>query len=153
MKKISAVYKITNTITDDFYIGSSKNVYRRWAEHKCPSTWKRCLNNPMYQDMQEYGVYAFQFDIIIRLDDDYMLKSTEQELIEYLKPTYNDRMAKGWDVERYKEPRRKAIKKYYDRLCSYNGETLTLNALRIRFIKAGIEHPTVEATKYLIEEK
>ena len=33
--KTSAVYKITNTITGDFYIGSSKDVKRRWAVHKC----------------------------------------------------------------------------------------------------------------------
>lgn len=26
MNKISAVYKITNTVTGDFYIGSSKNA-------------------------------------------------------------------------------------------------------------------------------
>lgn len=34
MNKISAVYKITNTITNDFYIGSSKNVKVRWIDHK-----------------------------------------------------------------------------------------------------------------------
>ena len=33
MNKISAVYKITNTITGDFYIGSSKNVKKRWTNH------------------------------------------------------------------------------------------------------------------------
>lgn len=27
------VYKITNSITNEFYIGSSKNVQRRWREH------------------------------------------------------------------------------------------------------------------------
>ena len=32
-EKISGVYKITNTITGDFYIGSSKNVKKRWVEH------------------------------------------------------------------------------------------------------------------------
>ena len=34
--KISAVYRITNTVTGDFYIGSSKNVKLRWAQHKFP---------------------------------------------------------------------------------------------------------------------
>ena len=38
--KISAVYKITNTVTGDFYIGSSKDVKQRWKEHKWPSKWK-----------------------------------------------------------------------------------------------------------------
>ena len=52
--KISAVYKITNTITGDFYVGSSKDVKRRWREHKSPSSWKKCPNNPMYLDFQKY---------------------------------------------------------------------------------------------------
>lgn len=37
MNKISAVYKIVNKVTGDFYIGSSKDVKRRWIQHKCPS--------------------------------------------------------------------------------------------------------------------
>ena len=41
MKKIIGVYRIINTVTGDFYIGSSKNIKQRWAEHKCDSTWKR----------------------------------------------------------------------------------------------------------------
>ena len=32
-EKIIGVYKITNTITGDFYIGSSKDVKRRWKVH------------------------------------------------------------------------------------------------------------------------
>ena len=40
MNKISAVYRIVNTVTNDFYIGSSKNVKKRWQSHKNPSNWK-----------------------------------------------------------------------------------------------------------------
>lgn len=59
MEKISGVYKITNTVTNDFYIGSSKDVNKRGANHKCPSTWKKCPNNPMYLDMKKYGIDKF----------------------------------------------------------------------------------------------
>ena len=52
MEKISAVYKITNKITGDFYIGSSKDVKIRWAHHKCKSTWK---NNPNKQNVFGYA--------------------------------------------------------------------------------------------------
>lgn len=41
MKKISAVYKIVNTVTGDFYVGSSKDVKLRWSSHREPSRWKR----------------------------------------------------------------------------------------------------------------
>ena len=102
MKKISAVYKITNTITGDFYIGSSKNVKKRWTTHKCPSIWNKCPNNPMYLDMQKYGVDKFIFEILTEVEAD-KLKELEQQFIETLKPTYNSRNANGWDFERYKE--------------------------------------------------
>ena len=50
--RVSGVYKITNTITGDFYIGSSKDVKNRWACHKCKSKWKRYTNNPLYKDLE-----------------------------------------------------------------------------------------------------
>ena len=172
-EKICAVYKITNTITGDFYIGSSNDVKHRLACHKCPSRWKKYPNNPMYQDIQKYGVDKFVFQVIAEAEPN-SLKEKEQEFIETLKPTYNQMNAKGLNVERqkeyektekYKESCRKANRKYYkshreslkkankkydNQLCCYNGETLTLCALAARLRKAGIPHSTTEAKKYLI---
>lgn len=101
-EKISAVYKIVNTVTGDSYIGSSKNVDFRWVCHRLPSTWENQPNNKMYQDMKKHGVDKFRFQILAPVMPEY-LKQVEQELIEMLKPTYNDRNAYGDDVERYKE--------------------------------------------------
>lgn len=150
MKKISAVYKITNTITGDFYIGSSIDVKNRWVTHKRQSTWRRCPNNPMYLDMQKYGVDKFVFEILEEVEPD-SLKKTEQQFIELLKPTYNNYNAKGLDIERRKEANRKANRKYYNQPCYYNGETLTLCALAYRFNKSGIEYSMIEAKKYLLK--
>ena len=164
--KISGVYKITNTITKDFYIGSSNNIKQRWANHKCPSTLKKCPNNPMYLDMQKYGTDKFEFQILEEVEID-SLKEKEQKFIETLKPTYNSIRANGWDIERhkeyvkeynkeyhkydkYKESHKKSNNKYNNQLCFYNGETLSLNALVLRFRRAGVEHPTIEAKKYLL---
>ena len=107
MEKISAVYKIVNTVTGDFYIGSSRDVKARWAAHKSPSRWKRYPNSQLYQDMKTYGVDKFRFQILAPVMPEY-LKQVEQELIKMLKPSYNDRNAKGLNVEREKE----TIKKY-----------------------------------------
>ena len=160
--KISAVYKIMNTVTGKFYIGSSKNVKQRWAVHKCPSTWKQCPNKQLYKDMQKYSVDKFEFDILCEVESE-RLKETEQKFIEMLKPTYNSNNANGWDIERYKEYQKEYqksdkckeyMKEYYkeynSQLCCYNGETLTLNALRQQFRKSGVEHPQIEAKKYLL---
>ena len=166
MAKICGIYKITNTITNDFYIGSSKNVKNRWADHKKPSIWNRCPNNPLYLDMKKFGVDKFVFQVIAEVEVE-QLKEIEQQFIEALKPTYNNRNANGLDIERYKEyqkeyqkeynksdkgkkSQRKASNKYNNQLCFYNGETLTLCALRTRFTRQGIPHPTLEAKKYLV---
>ena len=182
MNTISGVYRITNTITGDFYIGSSKDVKRRWAAHKWPSTWNEHPNNPMYQDMQKYGVDKFAFEIIEEVEVE-QLKEMEQQFIEQLKPTYNSNRADGWDVERrkkynkeyhktnkYKEYQKEYQKsdkrkeyrktnkykesqnKYQSQLCCFNGETLTLRALSSRFYRAGIPHPVIEAKKYLLKQ-
>ena len=173
---IIGIYKITNTITGDFYIGSSKDVKRRWVSHKLPSIWKECPNNPMYQDMRKYGVDKFVFEILAEVEPE-KLKETEQKFIETLKPTYNRNNAKGLNIEKRKkskkeyrktdkykeyqkeyqqsdkgkESQRKACNKYDNQLCFYNGEILTLAALASRFRRAGIEHYTQEAKKYLIK--
>ena len=153
--KISGIYKITNTITGDFYIGSSKDVKERLAHHKIPSTWNRCSNNPMYLDMQKYGVDKFEFQILEEIEAE-QLKEMEQQFIETLKPTYNNYRAKGWDTERYKESHKsdkykEHQKEYRNQLCCYNGETLTLSVLSKHFWSQGISNPTQEAKKYLIK--
>lgn len=178
MEKIIGVYKITNTVTGDFHIGSSKDIKLRWACHKCSSTWKNYPNNPMYLDMQKYGVDKFEFQVIAEAESD-SLKETEQQFIEKLEPTNNNYNAKGFDVERHKKSQKKAMKeyqksdkfkkyhkeyykeydkahkdelrKYQNQLCCYNGEVLKLYTLVMRFSRAGIEHPTLEAKKYIIE--
>ena len=164
MSKVNGVYKITNTATKDFYIGSSKDVKHRLACHKCQSTWKKCPNNPLYLDMQKYSVDKFEFDILCEVEPEH-LKETEQQFIETLKPTYNSNNANGLNIERfkkqqkeykrsdkYKESHKKANKEYYNQLCSYNGETLTLSALAARFYRAGVEHPVIEAKKYILKK-
>ena len=177
--KISAVYKITNTITGDFYIGSSNDVKRRCAEHKCPSRWKQCPNNQLYKDMQKYGLDKFVFEILEEVEIE-KLKEKEQQFIETLKPTYNNINANGLNVERKKESHKRALKTYRqahrdeylarmkdwhkanrikhldrmkayrNKLCLYEGEILTLNALSARFYRQGIAHAMLAAKNYLL---
>ena len=170
-EKIIGVYKITNTVTGDFYIGSSKNIKSRWRDHKKPSVWKNHPNNTMYIDMQKYGLDNFDFQILEEVEIE-SLKEAEQQFIEKLKPTYNQMNAKGLNVERYKkykeeyeksekrkkdkkeyeksEKRKKYKEEYNNQLCFYNGETITLTALKTRFYRAGVTHPVKEAKKYLV---
>ena len=109
MEKISGVYKITNNITGDFYIGSSCNIKYRWLSHKAPSTWIRCPNSRMYQDMAKYDLSNFKLDIIEETDN---LKEREQYWIEQLNPTYNNYRANGRDFERYRKVQKEYKKEY-----------------------------------------
>ena len=175
MNKVSGVYKITNTITGDFYIGSSQDIKKRWLCHKSPSRWKIYANNPLYLDFQKYGLENFKFEIV---EETCHLKEREQYFIDLLQPSYNNYRANGWDFERYKKRQkeylqstevkehykkyqqtekyknicRKSTKKYYSRLCLYEGKTISLGTLSNKFQKQGILHPTLEAKKYLLEE-
>lgn len=171
--KISAVYKIMNTVTGDCYVGSSKNVKNRWATHKCPSIWKAQPNNPLYLDMQKYGVDKFRFQILSPVIPEY-LKQVEQEFIEMLQPTYNNRNAKLRGVsyfipkhekhireawrratrtyrEKHREEQYAKNKNLFNMLCLFNGEIVKLNTLRARFRRNGVKNAFGEAKKYLIK--
>ena len=168
--KIAGSYKITNTISGELYIGSSKDIKRRWANHKSPSTQKHLPNSKLYQDMSEFGLDNFKFEVLEETTD---LREREQYYIEQLKPTYNDRYADGYNIKRRKKASRRRNKEWYkahrneklaynkaynkayykayhSRVCFYEGETLTLNALSKRLKRQGIPHSTLEAKKYLI---
>ena len=162
MNKISGVYKITNNITGDFYIGSSKNIKQRWTGHRSPSTWKNWPGIKLYKAMAQYGRDNFTIEVIEETTD---LHNREQYYIEQLKPSYNNNWAKGQDTKRYKETIRQGSKEWYkahrnekltknkanySRLCFYEGKTLTLNALSMRLYRQGIPHARLEARKYLI---
>ena len=153
--EISGVYKITNKITGESYIGSSKDVKRRWSCHKSSHNWRRFPGRLIYQAFQQYGLENFDFEIIEKTDD---LKNREQYFIDLLKPEYNiigatTRMTRKEYMKQYykSEKSRETQRKYLNRPCSYDGEILTLNALYHRFYREGIEHPIIEAKMYLIE--
>ena len=144
MNKISGIYKITNTITCEFYIGSSKDIKHRWENHKSPTCLRQHPNVRLYQDITKYGKDAFTFEII---EETITLHEREQYWMDELKPTYNIRHAND---AHYKTHRKEYWKENYDRLCQFEGETLKLSALMKRLKRKGIAHPTQEAKKYLI---
>lgn len=156
MSKIIGVYKITNTVTGDTYVGSSIDVHRRWLHHKSPSIWAN-KTNKMYVDMQTYGVDKFKFIMLFPVEEQY-LKQVEQEAIELFNPTYNRFRAKienpeSYQTDYYEEHKNQKLeyaKSLAHKMCNYNGETLTFGALKERFRRMNFEHPTLEAKKYLI---
>ena len=135
------------------YVGSSKNIYCRMRGHR--SNIKRGHNGTSSPNEQRQ-LYQFlqsnSFTVQFEITEDY--HTLEKQLIEKYKPIFNERIilfseeAKKQRLKSDKYKRRH--KKYVNKLCNYNGEIIKLNALAIRFYRAGIAHCWSEAGKYLI---
>ena len=97
MDIISGIYKITNIITGDFYIGSSKNIKRRWKDHRKITTRNKYNNYPLYRDMTIYGLDNFKFEVLKECENN-LLKKLEYEYFLKLKPKYN--ISKPFSYER-----------------------------------------------------
>lgn len=84
----SGIYKITNNITGDFYIGSAINLYNREAVHF--STLKNNKHHNIYlqRSFNKHGILNFTFEIICECLKEDLIK-LEQFYIDEYKPKYN----------------------------------------------------------------
>ncbi|MGN0406201.1 MAG: GIY-YIG nuclease family protein [Bariatricus sp.] len=79
------IYKITNKINGNEYIGKSVDIERRWGEHKTP---KANGNDRLHKEMQSIGTDNFEFEILEEcLPEELSLK--ELQYIKSLNPFYN----------------------------------------------------------------
>lgn len=64
-KTICGIYKITNQITKECYIGQSVDVSKRFKDHaKCGLDIDRPQGNKLYQSMLENGLWNFTFELL-----------------------------------------------------------------------------------------
>ena len=64
-KTIVGIYKITNQETKECYIGQSVDIAKRWKDHaKCGLDIDRPQGNKLYQNMIEYGLWNFTFELL-----------------------------------------------------------------------------------------
>ena len=62
---VMGIYKITNVITGECYIGQAVNVRERWAEHaKCGLGIDTPVGNKLYAAMLEYGLWSFSWELL-----------------------------------------------------------------------------------------
>ena len=65
LKTICGIYKITNQVTDECYIGQSIDVAKRWKDHaKCGLDIDRPQGNKLYKSMIEDGIWNFTFELL-----------------------------------------------------------------------------------------
>ena len=70
------IYKITNLLTDECYIGQSKDIERRLAEHKTQRM------SSIDRDIQNFGVDNFSFEVICECQEN-ELDDLENYYINY----------------------------------------------------------------------
>jgi group I intron endonuclease len=86
--KHGIVYKITNTLTGDFYIGSSTNLYKRYYTHVNHMKKGKMSCILLNRAAKKYGEENFSFEILVKCPPEYVLK-LEQWFISNLNPKYN----------------------------------------------------------------
>jgi group I intron endonuclease len=81
------VYKITNIVNDKCYIGSSKNIKKRWYEHK--RRLRKGIHHSQYlqKSFNKYGENNFVFEMLDYCEPDELLV-IEQQYFDEIKPEY-----------------------------------------------------------------
>lgn len=88
MERISGVYIIKCLVNNKMYVGSSKNIWRRWQTHWDKYEQAKTKNRAMYDDMNLYGKSQFIIGIIYEGTD---YKEMEKKVTLRLQPEYNIR--------------------------------------------------------------
>jgi group I intron endonuclease len=86
---IMEIYKITNEVTKDFYIGSAINFKNRKWSHICSLKKNKHKNQFIQNSWNKYGEDVFIFEIIETVDKKENLIVREQYWIDKLQPTFN----------------------------------------------------------------
>lgn len=119
---VSGVYKILCLVNGKFYIGSSRNIKKRWYNHWSEKERAKTNNQMMYDDMRKYGKENFRIYVIYEGED---YKHIEKVVIYNLKPEYNIRgktrkepRIKRWTskneyMRHYYATHKEYFKKYY----------------------------------------
>lgn len=81
------IYLINNNVNNKAYVGQSKDIEKRWSDHKCLGKTTSKSNSvankyPLYRAMRKYGVENFYLTILEEVEDYNQLDSIENKYIE-----------------------------------------------------------------------
>lgn len=85
------IYKITNTVNSNIYIGQTVNISKRWSDHKSSKK-----NHPLYNAMKKYGVENFKFEVLCEMEDQEEVNNLEINLIYKFDSTNRE---KGYNLD------------------------------------------------------
>lgn len=64
LSKSAGIYRVINSINGKFYIGSSKNLAKRWWEHRKFLRLGTHVNSHLQNSWNLYGELAFKFEVL-----------------------------------------------------------------------------------------
>ena len=84
------IYKITNLINNHCYVGQSRNINKRWTNHKSAAYNPAAAeyDYPLYRAMRKYGIDQFLFEVLEECSVA-ELNQKERFWIQQLTPIYN----------------------------------------------------------------
>ncbi len=85
----SGIYRIANIVTDEFYIGQSDDIVRRWNGHLCRLGQNRHHNWPLQKSYNEHGLIAFRLDVVEVCHIEKLIER-ERHWIKELRPQFNN---------------------------------------------------------------
>lgn len=140
----TGIYKITNTKTNMFYIGSSYNIPRRWREHRNRLNSDTHDNQHLQNAWNKYGETNFKFEIIELVKDRDKLIEREQDWIDktqcYKRDVgYNIAQFADTNLRRLSEKTIKKIADLYKQGVHYKkiAETTRVSVATVHDIKNG----------------
>ena len=90
MQLNSGIYKITNIVTNDCYIGSALNLRKRKSKHFSDLKLNKHFATYLQNSYNKYGIDSFQFEILVKCPKEYLIK-LEQWFLDNLNPSFNTR--------------------------------------------------------------
>ena len=94
---VCGIYKITCTINNRIYIGSSMNIQQRWTTHKRELNNNEHDNMFLQRDWNRYGEENFTFEILEECEFGTQY-TVEQKYLNELKPFFKD--GTGYNIKR-----------------------------------------------------
>lgn len=80
------IYKIINLKNNKIYVGSAKNINRRWKRHICELNKQTHHNIILQNAWNKYGPDSFNFEILELVNDSNELLEREEHYIDKLQP-------------------------------------------------------------------
>ena len=93
---VCGIYKITNLLTEQCYIGQSLDVAKRWKDHcKCGLGIDASATNKLYNAMQKDGVWNFSFELLEKCSKDLLNEKERFWISMYQSDSFGYNIMKG----------------------------------------------------------